>query len=70
MGTEVSGKVKGVPMRVALESALDSYGLGYCVQDGFLMIDTSIDVVKRRLDSVEKKIDRILSVLEAAKPEE
>jgi RNA polymerase sigma factor (sigma-70 family) len=69
LGAEVYGKVKDVPMRLALERTLNADKLSYCVQDGFLMIDSSLDIVQRRLDSVEKKIDRILKAIETPKPQ-
>jgi hypothetical protein len=52
------------PVEFLLSSALRQLRLSYIVKDGFLMISSRDDIADRRLDDVEQKVDRILSILE------
>ncbi|OJW26937.1 MAG: hypothetical protein BGO49_21970 [Planctomycetales bacterium 71-10] len=50
----------------ALREYLALLGLGYAVDDGFLMIDSHASAADRRIDTVERKLDALIKKLEAA----
>jgi RNA polymerase sigma factor (sigma-70 family) len=51
-------------LRQALFGALHPLKLSYIVKDGFLMIDSRAAITEMRVADVERKLDRVLDVLE------
>jgi RNA polymerase sigma factor (sigma-70 family) len=58
------------PVAMILSDALGGSGLSYCVDDGFLKISSRALILERRVEQIERKLDRVLDALgrlEAAK---
>jgi RNA polymerase sigma factor (sigma-70 family) len=59
---------KGTALGETLRYVLNSIGLSYILNDGFLMIDSRTGILESRLDEVDRKLDRIINALERRNP--
>ncbi|WP_165064168.1 RNA polymerase sigma factor [Paludisphaera rhizosphaerae] len=64
MTSRVSFHGKNQPLSASLRESLAIAKLGYCVRDGFLMIDSHTGAVEQRLDRLEEKLDALIKKLE------
>jgi hypothetical protein len=60
----VSIDLKQQAVKVVLQEALREFRLSYIVKDGLLMIDSRDVVNEMRLEQLERKLNRVLEVLE------
>jgi RNA polymerase sigma factor (sigma-70 family) len=55
---------KRTPVRVILKEGLSAAGLAFEVRDGFLMIDSRTGILERRVEEIDRKLDRVLQALD------
>ena len=55
---------KKAPVRVILERTLQGTGLSFAVGDGFLMIDSRTGILERRVEQIDRKLNRVLEALD------
>jgi RNA polymerase sigma factor (sigma-70 family) len=59
--------MKNAPIRTALRDVLRRSKLSHEIRDGLLVIDSRDAILESRLDSMERKLDRVLEALESSK---
>ena len=64
MSTMVFVDSKQKSVRLILNQALSATGLSYLVRDGFLMIDSRVGVTERRVEEMDRKLNRVLEALD------
>jgi RNA polymerase sigma factor (sigma-70 family) len=52
-----------VPLKESLREVLQQVGMAYLVKDGFLMIDSRMSIMERRVEDLDRKLDKVLGVL-------
>ncbi len=55
--------MEGVPLRETLRLVLYQVGQAYLVKDGFLMIDSRLSIMERRVEDLDRKLDKVLESL-------
>ncbi len=53
-----------VPLKDSLRMVLQQVGLAYLVKDGFLMIDSRMSIMERRVEVLDEKLDKVLESLQ------
>ncbi len=60
----IPGFNEKAPVRVILERTLQGTGLSFTVGDGFLMIDSRTGILERRVEQIDRKLNRVLEALD------
>ena len=68
MSTAVALDFKQQPIRSVLHYSLRQLGLSYDVRDGFLMISSRTGILENRVEEIDRKLDRVLEILQRQAP--
>jgi RNA polymerase sigma factor (sigma-70 family) len=68
MSTKVALDFKQQSIRSVLHYTLRPLGLSYDVRDGFLMISSRTGILENRVEDIDRKLDRVLEMLQRLAP--